>query len=493
MKVIVHTSPYSFKVKLNQNGMIKDTLVPIGPFLGQLIDKSWDHMSRRYVTTQKYFYYNKRDEYLYIPKFLYTKFYEYVKTYGGVIHEIQRVIQKGKSIDLSMKPGYQDKSEKQTEAINTIINIFKDNAIRGLSLQTGGGKTVSFIRICTLLKKRAILCTNGLVDQWIEEVLLWTGCDKEDIYVIKGYASIVKLLKEIDKTIFPKIIIASTPTLQEYATDNSEAYKELPPFEDFFDICKIGVRGIDEAHERFKANLIIDMMSNTEILIPISATLGRSKEFEKKIFNLHYPQKQRYGEGDFDRYINVYSYSYDIGYLPSRAYQSPKGYSGAKYEAYLLKNKLKIESVYDTVLKPIIRIHYLNKRDDGHKLLMLCTTINMCEYLVTKLRRDTNCVVNLYISGTPNEVLKESDIIVSTPGSAGTGTDIKNLLATIQTVSTKAEIINVQTLGRTRKLPDRDPEYITVHNRGIRSHVEHNKTREILYRERGKSYESIKL
>ena len=80
------------------------------------------------------------------------------------------------------------------------------------------------------------------------------------------------------------------------------------------------------------------------------------------------------------------------------------------------------------------------------------------------------------------------DIIVTTPGSLGTGIDVPNLRVGIQTVNISATAMNLQNLGRLRKLPDRDVKFCYLYAENIPKQKEYHRRRVDMFTDRARNF-----
>lgn len=316
--------------------------------------------------------------------------------------------------------------------------------------------TAAVIMASHYLKRRIMINMTSLADQWRESYLKFTNLTNDDIYTIQGSDSVHYLLENIDKTIFPKVIIANTPTLQFYEKEVS-----TDQFNDFCKLCDIGIRVIDEVHLRFKVNLMMDIRFNPAITIPVTATFKRTSPKVDYIFQQHYSVEDRFGEGKYHKYVKVVEYIYFLNdtQFPKKGFRGYMGlYNHINFERWLLNDKCKSikRIVYNEVHERILKDTYFSIHNKGEKALVLFSTVNMCvdfcEYLQKHYPsyRINYCVESLSI----DEISAKSDIIISTPKKAGTGVDIKNLRTVYVTISVNSPVENEQHLGRLRKLKD---------------------------------------
>lgn len=331
--------------------------------------------------------------------------------------------------------------------------------------------------------RRALIKTPILVNQWIGAIKKFTKLTDDDIYVISGSASLARLISEIDKTLFPKIILASVQTIRSYA-QREAPYHIFPRIEDFCNLCDIGIVVSDEVHLFFHTGLMLDMMLNPRVMIPMSATYEVTDRQIEPIFNGHFPKNLRFGEDRYERYVTVTSYTFDIpsDKLAKSQYRTFAGYNHTLYEKDLLKKKPVIDRIIRDVYYPILEMEYFSYAQPGERLLIICARTEMCAYMVKILKRDyPDKKVALFIAGTPESVKSENDIIVSTVKSAGVGFDVPNLITTFVTVAADSPPLNKQLLGRLRKVEGRDPRLAYVACRQLESHRKYTQTRRMVF------------
>lgn len=342
-----------------------------------------------------------------------------------------------------------------------------------------------------ILKKPTMIVCAGLVEQWLKNVKDITIVDEKDIFVIQGSDSIHKLFKEGKHY---KIYIASLGTLRSWITNEDSIYTNVPSYEQFLHTFEIGTKIIDEFHLNFAAIIAIDLRSNIESNIYLSATPVRADKNANKIFNTVFPYDNIIGMDTVDRYVNTTQYKYSLHIPQAKKVVTQYGYSHTRYEAILLSREEILRDYIMRVIKPLVDAHYINKFSNG-KLLIFASTVA----LVMAIHKYFSYyyedkVVNTYVAQDPKENLEISDIIISTPKSCGVGVDIKNLVCVINTVTVSSEALVKQMFGRLRKLPDgRTPEYVDIYNDLIPSQIHHGKTRFKIYRLISKNLEIFKI
>lgn len=493
--LVIQLTPLSYRIPVGRNGQLIGTHLFLEKYLRRFNQNVWDHRLRRYILYRRYVRFNEKTGILHIPRYDFGNFCQYLRQ-NNVSYTTEQVpLQYGLPVTIPLKHNIKDRDERQTKAIEYLST--SQESLRGLALTTGIGKTYCDIKTMSLIGRRAIVFVGGLIEQWYQEILNFTNLFEDDIYIIQGAVSVTKLLEGIDKTIFPKIILCSLGTIRAYAT-GGEAYENHPPFTSLFDILKIGVKTIDEAHLNFFLTLMIDLQTNAAVNIALTATFDRGDYQVKQIFDAHYPFLMRFGENEFIRYVDIYSYTFSLGgMLKGKYYSTEKGYNHSKLEEWFLRRGLNhLNYIYKTVYSPIIFSHFINIKSENQKLLILCSTLAMCQWFKDKLDREipkeNNLIINLYNYGTDDDILKTADIIISTPGSAGTGTDIKNLRTLLMTIATGSDTTNKQTLGRLRELSNGDtPIYVYTWMTDIPAHCKYQEVRKTTFLSRGRTYNEI--
>lgn len=490
MIVTIYTTPYSFRVALYPSGELKEASLSIRPFLEPYVDWYFDRRARRMLPGKKYRYYNAKKGQVYLPLYDLDRFCQYLSERNVRYIIIDLPLSRGVDVSIPLKEGVAARPGRQEQALEHLLNV--NTPLKGVALQTGVGKTALALLYASIRGKRTIIGCQGLTEQWEEAIYTFTELTPEDVFVVKGGASVAKLLSQIDKKIFPKIIIYSIGTLRAYCLD-ADAYENYPDFDLFCDLVGAGIRFTDEAHLNFHINLMFDLRLQVSELIVLTATFDVTNQTVKKIFDHHYPASIRFGERMYKKYVNVTAVGFRSGIddIPTYAYSGRDGYSHVSLEKWLLKRTGKLNWIIRTIYLPIINEHFINRKRPGQKLLVLCEKVEMCNFLVERFRKEyPDLVSNVYVAETDDDVLAFSDIIVSTPKSAGTGRDIKKLRTVLVTSSIRSAPLNTQILGRLRELDEGDgvPELIYTFNKSIQKQVDHHEARRQIFEPKAAKY-----
>lgn len=487
----IYTTHMSYRIPIRNNGRYLDAdpiTINIRQYVEPFVTYIYDRRLRYYVADRAYVTPSHNYRWLHIPRYDLPRFTALL-TDNTIPYEVIPLSgQDGADISFDMASWFAPKDDRQAKAIDHLTT--STDPLRGLAIQTGGGKTATVIKTLSVLQKRTLITMSRNIKQWVSEIKKFTNLDDDDIYVIQGGASIVSLLESIDVSCFPKIIIGSNKTLKQWC-DNNRLYQDIPPFTEICSLFDIGIRVIDEAHLNFHANLIMDLQMNPATTIPLTATFDVTDRKVKTIFDRYYPPEIRFGENDYRQYVNIYAYGYTTGYndVPLRRMKTQEGYNHSRFEAWLLKNITKLAHIYENVYRVIIDSHYMNIRTPEDKMMIFCSTRQMCRRLADMIQDDyPNEICGAYLGETDESVLEDWSIIVTTYLSGGVGTDVKNLRTVLVTISMGSRPANEQILGRLRELPDRAPEFVYVYHKGIPNQVNHATTRHSIYRPLAKTF-----
>ncbi len=416
-----------------------------------------DRRLNRYVPGAEYYVVDRTNMVWTIPRPFLSKLLEHFRDTNEyeVTTMVNEAGHKLRPIGLIIKSGYSDR-EGQSAAIEFLIQGKNDR--RGLELQTGAGKTFCAMRAAIEIGNVTMIVVGSLVDQWTREVRKMTGACKNDVYVVQGFKSLYKLFNSKRR---PKVFIMSLATLRNYVKHEGN-YSQFPTYAEFIVKYGIGTKIVDEAHQALHAVSRIDMHGDVPTNIYLTATFITADKSLKRLFHTYFPNQMRYNDG-YDKYVNIYGYSYDSNIRTTHTVQYGT-YSHSKLEKIRLRfrNKLLYPFVYGVLCKLIDR-HYASKDVKGKKLLIyfaLRATIVEVAGILSKAYPQFKVVS--FLSEDSDDILNDADIILSTHMGAGTGKDIKDLITVINTISYMAETLAKQTLGRLRKRKDHTPTYIDL-------------------------------
>lgn len=450
-------------------------------FKGILSDYDWNKRLHSYELMNRYYYYSKRNSEFVIPASYTKDVINEIKLLNVPMIESNETLIKGRRVKLKMIKSFRPKPN-QVEAIEYLSQDSPYN--KGLSLMTGAGKTVVTIAAIARRGKAAMVVTSGLTEQWYQSFIRFTNCHNR-VVVVQGIQSLMKLMDSNDR---PDVIIFSLETLRRYV-NREENYKDIPPYETFIKYFGIDTKVVDECHQNFHANTLIDLHSNILNNIYLTATFTSSNAQTKKIFDRIYPPDIRFGASVRERYIDIWSYGYRCD-VPEKCYMKAKGYSHHGYEKYFYKRVTKLQWFFETVLSYVIDEHYERRCKAGAKCLIFFSQLIMIEEAAKFLEhRYPNRKVGIYVGESEDTAYNDYEIIVSNAKKAGTGKDIPNLYVVINTISFSSPTLTEQMLGRLRKLPDgTTPHYIEVVNLMSRKHMRQRMDRQEIHHRLARNY-----
>lgn len=394
--------------------------------------------------------------------------------------------------NLVMKPGWVPKPNQEP----VIDYIVKDGNLKILPIQTGFGKTFVALYAAAQLGLRMMLVTRGgYIDKWIEDVKKTYDIDPDRILVVKGEKALMRAIEKAKEGDFDyDVLLVSTGGMSDYikhyelyhGTDMGEHYMDPRAIGMLFGV---GLRVVDEAHQMLHAYFRIDLYSHFNKVLFLSATILANDALEKRVHEIIYPYDVRYNGAEWKCYITATALRYNLEEPHKARFKDHrKNYSHVIYEQYLMRNKEKLKHYLNMVGN--LTNDFLKNRKEGQKYLIFASTVDMCDIMVTDLKkRCPNVIVGRYVAEDNLEDIYGYDIIVTTPGSGGTGIDIPDLAKALATCAISSAKLNVQMLGRLRELknyPGEEPEYQYLVCYDIPKQVEYHKQKLELFKEKVK-------
>lgn len=390
--------------------------------------------------------------------------------------------------DLRMRDGW-ELMDHQIPIVEFVLN--SKSKAKLVPIQTGKGKGVVSLATLAVLKHRVgVVILPTFIEKWVEEITQVLDLKTKDVMVVQGQKNLralIYLAKE--NAVTSPFIIFSSRTLQEFIVqyeDTPDAVRDIYGIEpiELFPLLKIGTLLIDESHMHFHALYKILLYTNVKNQIGLTATMISDDQIVRNIQNIVYPEEARYTGLAHDQYIDVYPIQYTITHnsvnqIRTTEYSSTN-YSHQAVEKSIMRNKI-LRERYFLLIKELIDDYYIEGRSQKDRLAIFVASVNMATELTAYLcNMYPEYSVKRYCEEDPFENVTDPDIRVTTVISAGTGIDIKDLRVVIQTVSISSTVSNIQTLGRLRKLPDRDTKFLYLFSHQIKKQVAyHHKRKEI--------------
>lgn len=395
---------------------------------------------------------------------------------------------------LKLKEGVTFKDEEQEQAYK---HLQKPLPLHVLECATGFGKTFLGLYSSTLKDKKTIfLMGAGHIVTWLADIEKFVDCKKTDIGIIQGMDTLIgayQLRKEDKYT--PKFIFVSAETFREYikAYEAGESKIDLAPHEfcEFFGVGRV-VR--DEVHEQLYNLVRQTIYLNVEELLCLSATIVNGSRFIENMYKHVFPLECRWKSKN-NTHIEAYSVRYSSDPCLKIKSGNGFGYSQTRYEKFILKRPF-LRKQYADMLKDMV-VRFQDDYEPGMRMIVFCGLTEMCEYMTEQLKpMFPDLKVNTYIAKTKASVLKESDVIVTTMGSCGTGKDLPDLAHSYNMHAVGSKIKAWQTMGRLRPLknyPDKNTKYYFFSNMAIPAHRKYEQLRRIDLVDKTKFIRTINL
>lgn len=362
-------------------------------------------------------------------------------------------------------------------------------------LATGSGKTFVSLHCIAQLKKRlAIVVVPKYMDKWVSDVATIHEATTKDVMTVNGSKHIKVLVQMAkDGTLEHDYFIFSNRTLANFI-DEYEQDPELcvdmygcSPIE-LFPLLGIGNLLIDEVHEQFWSIFKIVIYSNVKFQIGLSATLLSEEAVVRRAHKVMFPSECVYGDSMIKKYADVYAVAYGMQEHRKKVVKTTNygsnNYSHIAYEQSITKRPELLE-IYYRLINTTIEEYYLPDYQPKDKLLIFVATIQFATQLTAYLKKKyPDKLVNRYCDDDPYENLMTGEIIVSTVLSSGTAVDIPHLRVVIQTVSISSPVSNIQSLGRLRKLKDRDVKFVYLYCENIGKQKDYHMKRVELFKDR---------
>lgn len=347
---------------------------------------------------------------------------------------------------------YKPRDSIQEEAIKFMLSMDKyrgnsNDTMLSVNLNTGKGKTYCAIAVAAYIGLRSIVITDnvGWLEQWEKFFLEYTDIKKDEIFLISGAPSLMKLFnRDISKY---KVILSTHSTIKSIG--DKQGWDTIRKF---FSYCRIGIKFYDEAHLNFDNMFQIDCNSNTFLTYYLTATPGRSDYNENNIFKMYFKNVPKIDlfnqeEDPHTKYAAIKFNSYPTPLEVSRC-KNKYGLNRIAYVDYIVKNErfkeLLLILIDMALSKPGKHLFYIGTNE----------AILYVKQLIYEMYPCLIGSVGIYTSLTPPEkkpLELEKKIILSTTKSAGAAMDIKGLVETINLAEPfKSNVLAQQTLGRTR-------------------------------------------
>lgn len=415
----------------------------------------------------------------------------------ALYHTLNMPVKDTPGIDFTVDPKYVAR-DYQEPIIQYVSK--KNPKCKLVGLQTGAGKTFCALSGISLIKKiPCIIVKPAYIEKWTEDLIKTYNLSVEDIMVVQGGKHLMALLNLVKEgKLEYKAVIVSNRTMQIWLSAYERSKEDamelgycIHPHE-FFEHIRAGVRLIDEVHQDFHFNFKMDLYTNVEYAISLSATLITNDPFLRGMHDIAYPICDRYASPPLDKYITSFAVHYRFDKpdkIRTNEYGS-KNYSHSAVEQSIIKHA-PTTYAYLNLIDYTLSIGYVNSKKEDKKCIIFAYSVDMCTKIAKFLEgKYPDYDVRRYVADDPYENLMQADIIVSTLGSAGTAVDIPNLTNVILTTAVDSIQSNVQSLGRLRKLDNGNTttEFHYFVCEDIPKHLEYHQRKKEMLAQRAKSF-----
>ena len=389
-----------------------------------------------------------------------------------------------------------DAREYQEQYINRIKK--QDLPTYLVHLQMGMGKTAIATKLMeTLNYLTAVIGAPAFVKKWHDDLTKgYFSSNADEVYLVQQTSSIIKLFKELEKGRKIKFLLISTATFKKFI----ERYTTTPPT--LYDLPvtpiefgrKLGIGLVinDEVHQNYNANFLTSIFIDAKITTGLTATLVTR---DKKLAMMHallYPKESIFEFLEYKKLIN----SIGVRYRVSHMYNINKTMNGANYSQAVLEQRIlqnpQLRNYIFKMLEHYFIKGYMEKKKDGEKAIFYFNTVKFCSKFTYWLnQRQKKVKVRRYTQKDPYAHLMESDVVVTTYKSAGTGEDIKNLITVFNFDVFKSIVMNLQLPGRLREKKGSDLYYYYFYSVSNNKHIEYIREREQIIEKMSKSIETI--
>lgn len=410
----------------------------------------------------------------------------------------RRIVKPKKGVAISFKmPGIEARPH-QIPALKFLAEL---KPTRVLPLPTGTGKTLTTLMSLMAKGERAMLVMQaGHIKTWLATINEMTDVSKKDIMVVQGSNSMEVFVQLADmNAISEKLILVSSTTFDKYLETyikgeavTGRSYPVRP--EDLMAKAGIGVCVVDECHELLKQVVRRTIMLNVPQWIFLSATLRSNQDTINRIYESIYPISDQFTDFVNNSHATVHPTYYRLLQPNTVKCSGPQGYNHNIYETFILSRPKLREGYFDMIYSLFTR-DYIKNRKPKTRALVFFSSIACAEafgsYLKDKLPSDMS--FGVYHSQVPPKakatILENSELLISTPKSLGTGIDIPNITFAVMTQALASTQLAQQVLGRPRivkEYKDESPRFYYLSCLSIDKHLQYDRNHLIDFSDKSK-------
>lgn len=336
--------------------------------------------------------------------------------------------------------------DEQVEMIAPFLNMYTaSNLMHGcLKARPGAGKTVMGINLACVMKKRCAIVINNtaLYEQWIDAIINFTNCTREQIGTIQGSTF------KVDNC--PFIVIMVQTLTSKVKNGLSEFYSKMKEL-------GIGFVLFDECHHSTSGPkyALASLLFNTINIVGLSATPFVSGLHQILMHNTVGPIVSDVKRYDMKPKVTILKFNSGLG---------QKYYRSLSFLGDMIKQRAKYNSIItssESYIKLLIELNgmFLNK---GHRLLNIFFTKKQVNEVSSALTKSG--ITNIKFFSEQRQLDKTSDKnLVATYQFAGEGFDYKELSALIIAIPLSGRKSLIQVIGRIlRQHSDKLPPEVII-------------------------------
>lgn len=325
---------------------------------------------------------------------------------------------------------------------------------------------------------------------------------KPEDYIETDVGGLDDFLDALKKGIInPKITVISLTKIGILLKKNKDDPTH-PDLDDVFRELRPGLRIYDEAHESIHQVYMSMMFGNIPLTIANTATIKAEDSFTNKIYEYLYPKQYRLKDTEYRAHMHVKALNFRIDMRKHRIQTISRGvYNDITFEASIMNNK-KLRPQYIAMAIKMFEDYYYHRREEGTKCLFFFVKKETCKIMAEAFKKKYPDLDVISFTGDQGmkaetkEEYRKHEFVISTPGSCGTGKDIKGLITCISFHNVKSNQRNYQMRGRIRPIKKGEWDHIerifgyTV-CRDIDKHRSYHKYRRELFEDSSLSYQIV--
>ena len=395
---------------------------------------------------------------------------------NGILYEIKDkrdVVIPSREVNFIIDEKYTFRSKYQAEGVEFLTSE-KLGHTKMLALSTGIGKTICSVFAAAKLKEPIFIVSETLSDQWLEKIMEYTDCTKNNkgVTILRGTDKIRALLNHPKDKMKSAFYISTSATLSSYL----EKYGTLNPV---YEHLGIGILCFDEYHMNWAQNMRIECDALVSKIWRLTATPSRTNKNENKLFERMLENVPVYGLQTFtvNNHSNIRLVDYDTypTYDEVGSCITPKGLSSILYWNYIFddeQRKTYLLGMVKMLLDPLI-----DEYPDTKILIYLAKLehIDVFKGLLESLYKKESKYLEMgnYTTKIANKTLRKRElknrIVFTTIGSGGVGLDLENLVAVFSLVPYSSFITASQMIGRLRFIEDKETYFYDFIDKGFKS------------------------